>query len=154
MTSRIGQLRDLYSTLSSILPEALLEADLQAKLDFGRSTFAAIFEEDQNGLRKLITSKKKQNHIQLDKIREWNYLLAKGLPLLNKYKLEDEHELARYLLCHWFMAANALRVIFEATIDTLRTYREQYNITVHQIQTPQMKKRELLFLDIYKVIRI
>jgi hypothetical protein len=151
VSSRISELRDRYSRLSSVSPEGLFEADLESRLESGKSAFEEIFKEDQSRLWNLIKLAKKQRYIQLDKIKQWDYILANGLPPLSKDKLTNLHERVKYRLCHWFMAAYALNQILKVMVDTLRTAKEQYNI-FYNSKTVNISngKRRRDFLDFAK----
>jgi hypothetical protein len=113
--------------LSSVSPEGLFEDGLESELESGKSTFEKIFKEDHARLWNLIKTAKKQRHIKLDTIQQWDYILANGLAPLNKDKLNNLQERVKYRLCHWFMAAYALKQILEDMVDTLRIAKEHYN---------------------------
>jgi hypothetical protein len=117
----------LWQTISNTATGiARIESNLVVDLDTNKSAFDSIFREDHTRLRRLIRSKKKQNHIQLDRI-EQNYLLVKGLSPIDESKLQDKRELVINSLSHWFMSVYALKMIFREIIDELRTAKEQYN---------------------------
>jgi hypothetical protein len=147
MSSRIDELRDLCGRLSLTLPQELLESNLVVDLDTNKSAFDSIFREDHTRLRRLIRSKKKQNHIQLDRI-EQNYLLVKGLSPIDESKLQDKRELVINSLSHWFMSVYALKMIFREIIDELRTAKEQYNIYISETDDIRKKKGLLVFSDL------
>lgn len=88
MSSRINQISDVCKSLLSILPVERQQIGVEQKLNCMRSTFESTFKEDNRGIQEVIISENEQRYIQLDQIRKDNYILAKGLPSLDKKNIQ------------------------------------------------------------------